>query len=118
MVIQIRVVDHTHKNYLTGKHEFIFRDWYKFNIYQRVHQNYVESLSFAQTSLLSAAIYKPKEAAAVGLLFIVGRIIYSFFYKKEKGALNKGRILGSILSLLAIFVNSGIFFTNFFKSLK
>ena len=78
--------------------------------------NYVEGVSFAQLSLLSSAIYKPKEAALVGLLYIFGRALYSFSYKKKKGALNKGRILGVVLSMSAIWINCGIFFYNFWKN--
>ena len=72
----------------------------------------------AQVSVLSSGIYNPKRAALIGLVYIFGRSLYSFFYKKDKGALNKGRIAGALICVLAMLVNSGIFFTNFVKSLK
>ena len=44
------------------------------------------------------------------------RLIYSIFYKKTGGAWNKGRILGVVISMIAILANSGIFFKNIYKS--
>jgi hypothetical protein len=35
--------------------------------------NSVEGISLAQTSLLAAGIYRPREAALIGLAYILGR---------------------------------------------
>lgn len=37
-----------------------YADWYHFNILQRIHLNYLESLPLALTSLLAAGLYRPK----------------------------------------------------------
>jgi hypothetical protein len=51
----------------------IFRDWYHFNVLQRIHLNYVENISIATTSTLAAGLYNPRYAAYAGLTYIVGR---------------------------------------------
>ena len=62
-----------HKDCLIGKKICYLRDWYRFNVLQRIHLNSVEGISLAQTSLLAAGIYRPREAALIGLAYILGR---------------------------------------------
>jgi hypothetical protein len=52
---------------------YLYRDWYRFNVLQRIHLNYVEGISLAQTSVLAAGLYKPKHAALIGLAYIIGK---------------------------------------------
>lgn len=54
------------------------RDWYQFNILQRIHLNYVENLSFATTATLAAGLFEPKAAAYTGLVYLLGRYSYLF----------------------------------------
>jgi uncharacterized membrane protein YecN with MAPEG domain len=107
----------TLKNSPTGTYKPKFRDWYSLNVLQRIHYNYLESINLAQLSTLASALYKPRHAAVAGMVFILGRVIYSIFYKQEKGALNKKRILGMMLCMASLVVNSGIFFYHFGKAL-
>ena len=115
---QIQEVVFTPKNFLISKFNQYHRDWYKLNVYQRIHLNYIEGMSLAQVSLLSSAIYKPKIAALLGVLYVVGRAMYSYFYKKKRGAMNKGRIAGITACMLAIVVNTIIFLSNVIKQMK
>lgn len=50
-----------------------YKDWYQFNILQRVHLNYLEQLPLALSALLAAGIYRPREAAGLGVLYLVGK---------------------------------------------
>ena len=73
-------------------------------------------MSLAQVSLLCSGLYKPKEAAVIGLCYVIGRAMYSFFCKKE--GLKKGRIAGMSICMLAVVVNTGIFIGCLIKKLK
>jgi len=42
--------------------------------------------------------------------------LYSFFYKREGGALNKGRMVGALVSFVCVLASSGVFFWNFYKN--
>lgn len=62
------------KNFHISNINFIiFRDWYNFNVLQRIHMNYVENISIATTTTLAAGLYNPRYAACAGLTYIVGR---------------------------------------------
>lgn len=66
-------VDNIPKDLLTGTIVYYDRDWYRFNVLQRIHLNYVEGVNLAQASVLAAGLYRPREAALVGLAYIIGR---------------------------------------------
>ena len=54
----IRVMVSILKSYPTSNlFKSNFRDWYKFNILQRIHLKYVENLSFATTATLAAGLF-------------------------------------------------------------
>lgn len=65
-------------SYPTSNHEFTLRDWYRFNVLQRIHMNYIENLSFATVSTLAAGLYDPKIASCMGLVFLLGRYFFSY----------------------------------------
>ena len=111
-------MENTQKGYHTSKKLNYLRDWYNLNVLQRIHLNYVEGISLAQLSVLSAGLYEPKIAAKLGVLYIVGRGMYSYFYKKKGGAFNKGRMAGMMIATLVCFVNTGIFLTKLYKQYK
>jgi hypothetical protein len=50
-----------------------YKDWYEFNVLQRIHLNYLETLPLALTSLFAAGYYKPKVASLIGGVYIVFR---------------------------------------------
>ena len=43
---------------------------------QRIHLNAVESQCLAHTAILSAGLYRPREAAIFGLLYLLGRYFF------------------------------------------
>ncbi|KAF9091582.1 Microsomal glutathione S-transferase 3 [Mortierella sp. AM989] len=53
---------------------------YIFNCYQRVHQNTLEGFSGYLATLLLSGINYPIPAAALGLVWILGRIFYFYGY--------------------------------------
>ena len=69
----IQEVDNILKDLLTGTIVCYNRDWYRFNVLQRIHLNYVEGVNLAQASVLAAGLYRPREAALFGLAYIIGR---------------------------------------------
>ncbi len=79
--------------------------------------NYIENISFATTATLAAGLYQPKAAAYIGLSFMFGRyfyrfikrLLYSLFYKKKGGALNKLRMAGAIVCFVSLLASSGVF---------
>ena len=48
-------------------------------------------------------------------MFIV-RLLYSIFYKKKGGALNKGRIAGVAITYIGFLGAIGVFTVNFYKN--
>jgi len=58
--------------------------------------------------LLTAGILYPRCASYCGVTFLVGRVLYTFFYRTRKGARHPLRELGSICATLSIFANFAI----------
>lgn len=72
-----------------------------FERYFRVHQNTLESLIVFIPSIFAFATYVHSEVAAgLGVIFLIGRIVYFRGYVKEP----KSRALGAMLSGLPIMV--------------
>jgi len=68
-----------------------------FNCYQRAHQNTLEKMPLFLILLLAAGVFNAKVATALGLFWIVSRVIYSVGYYS---GMPKNRVVGSLLSLL------------------
>merc|ERR1712055_999159 len=52
-----------------------------FNCYQRAHQNTLENIPLFLATLLISGLNFPKLAAGAGLVWLIGRVIYSYgFY--------------------------------------
>ncbi|MEP6485056.1 MAG: MAPEG family protein [Rudaea sp.] len=72
-----------------------------FERYFRVQQNTVESLiMFLPSMWLAVRYWYPTYVAAIGAVFVIGRLIYSFTYVSDP----KKRTLGMMLSTLPIVV--------------
>merc|ERR550519_1850744 len=68
-----------------------------FNCYQRAHQNTLEKMPLFLILLLAAGMSNAKVATALGLFWIVSRVIYSVGYYS---GFPRNRVVGSLLSLL------------------
>jgi hypothetical protein len=44
--------------------------------------NYQENISLATTATIAAGVYNPDIGVAVGVTYMVGRLLYSIFYKQ------------------------------------
>lgn len=88
------------------------KDWETFNNYQRAHYNYVEQVSSAQTFLLLGGLFHPIPSASLGLVYILGRQLYTWGYR-AKGA--SGRMAGALILDLALL---GMFGTTVYGSLN
>lgn len=76
-----------------------YKDWYTFNCAQRAHQNYVEQAASIVILILLLGLYAPVVAAQAGLVYIIGREIYSYGYRSGGPA---GRLVGAIMLDLAL----------------
>ncbi|GMH35665.1 hypothetical protein BSKO_03533 [Bryopsis sp. KO-2023] len=74
-------------------------DEVKFNCTQRAHQNHVEQAPLAMICIAALGAQKPVTAAALGMVYTIGRIIY--FKGYSSGNADK-RGPGAIISFLAL----------------
>ena len=75
-----------------------YKDWFLFNVGQRIHYHYLESVTSVVLWLLIAGLKHPWVAVAFGGAYIVGRIVFHIGYS-IKGP--KGRMAGFIMSMIA-----------------
>jgi glutathione S-transferase len=82
-----------------------YEQWYKFNNAQRAHYNFIE---FAPSGLVMhfvAGIYFPIAIAVIGVVAIIGRLIYSIGYANGGP---KGRLVGAIIGDLILLGQLGL----------
>ena len=72
-----------------------YPDWLAFNNAQRAHANMLEGLPAFYAALFCAGLQRPKMAAYLGAIYILGRAVYKAGYI-NKGP--KGRSAGAALS--------------------
>ncbi|RYP55214.1 hypothetical protein DL769_010225 [Monosporascus sp. CRB-8-3] len=70
-----------------------------FNCTQRAHANYTENLTPFLGSLLISSLVFPRAGAALGGIWVLGRIWYAVGYTGSKGP--KGRLPGYLMSTLS-----------------
>ena len=63
-----------------------YAHWLELAKAQRAHYNYLEVIASNLVLLLTASILIPRCACYCGISFLVGRILYSTFYKTSKGS--------------------------------
>merc|ERR1712215_365584 len=66
-----------------------------FNCYQRAHQNTLENIPLFLAILLISGLNFPKLAAGAGLVWLIGRVIYSYGYYTGEP---KNRLYGFFIS--------------------
>lgn len=90
-----------------------------FNCAQRVHQNTLESLPFFFANLAFGGLRYPIYAAAFGLVWLIGRVVFSVGYYTGKpkfrmpGALLS--MFGGLMPLFGLAIASGIAFVTLEK---
>jgi uncharacterized membrane protein YecN with MAPEG domain len=86
-----------------------YRQWFEFNNYQRVHQNFLEFAPIIFLTLFLAGIYYPLWAAILGLILVVARLVYTIGY--IAGGPNF-RIFGALFNHLSVFALIGLSFAS------
>lgn len=83
-----------------------------FNCYQRCHQNTLENMPFFLATLVGGGLVYPFWSTMCGVVWIVGRIIYTLGYSTGKPKYRfPGFILSSIIAqlcLLGLTITSGV----------
>ncbi|EGR31484.1 mapeg family protein, putative [Ichthyophthirius multifiliis] len=82
-----------------------YSSWLIFNKAQRVHQNFVETLTISLLAILIGGLSFPISVASVSLAEFIGRI-FTLSYISSKGASHPLRIIGLILIYGAIITNN------------
>jgi hypothetical protein len=75
----------------------------------------VENINLASIAVVAAGVVKANYGVGVGVGYMIGRLLYSKFYKKEKGARNAGRIGGIIICQIATLTGIVLFLSSFIK---
>ena len=73
-----------------------YKDWYQFNIYQRIHGNSLEHLSWFLPLLFVQGIWMPRFATGMAGVMLIGRELYRFGYLDKDGPSSKVREAGAI----------------------
>ncbi len=79
-----------------------YKEWFEFNIVQRIHMNFLEQLMIVSFLLLTAGLKHPVYTVYAGVAYAVGRVIQVFGYKRSVDGRKPGGLV-FILSLLALF---------------
>ncbi|OZJ04949.1 DNA-directed RNA polymerase II subunit rpb1 [Bifiguratus adelaidae] len=78
-----------------------------FNCYQRAHQNTLETYPIFLVSLFTGGLGYPVASAALGALWILGRLVYAFGYSTGQPA-KRNRGAFAYLGLLGLWITSGM----------
>jgi len=62
-----------------------------------------------------AGVVKANYGVGVGVGYMIGRLLYSICYKKEKGARNAGRITGILICHIATVAGFAFFLSSLIK---
>ena len=85
-----------------------YKQWFEFNIAQRIHSNFLEQLLIVTLLLLTAGLKHPGYTVYAGIIYSVGRVIMAIgYYREAKGRIPGGMILNfSLLALFGLSVHS------------
>ena len=73
-----------------------YKDWYQFNINQRIHGNSIEHLSWFLPLLFVQGIFAPRFSAGMAATMLIGRELYRFGYLTKEGPSSRIREAGAI----------------------
>ena len=74
-----------------------YEAWYEFNNAQRVHLQYMESITQMLCMQLFAGLQWPIPTMAIGVVYLIGRIIYTCGYMRGGP---KGRYIGAAIIMI------------------
>ncbi|KAF8416848.1 hypothetical protein EV426DRAFT_396321 [Tirmania nivea] len=76
---------------------------FAFNCAQRAHQNFLEQLPIFMGSMLVGGLKYPIAMSAMGVAWIVGRVLYGFGYKNSPhNSTGQGRYKGAIALIVQL----------------
>eukprot|EP01087_Luapelamoeba_hula_P003231 TRINITY_DN13028_c0_g1_i1.p1 TRINITY_DN13028_c0_g1~~TRINITY_DN13028_c0_g1_i1.p1 ORF type:complete len:187 (-),score=24.68 TRINITY_DN13028_c0_g1_i1:101-661(-) len=81
------------------------QDWIKFNNHQRSHYNYIEGIATILVFLLVGGLFYPNLSAALGAVYVLGRLIYGIGYAISG---SRGRMAGVALVDISLVVLFGL----------
>lgn len=90
-----------------------YENWVTFNNVQRAHYNMVESSGPVLAMIVFGGLFQPKICTGLGLLYSLGRILYSTGYTSKAGA--NGRITGAVIGAVS---SLGLVVLSFFYGVK
>lgn len=76
--------------------ELPYKQWYRFNIHQRIHSNSLEHLSWFLPLLFVQGVFMPRFAAGMAATMLVGREFYRFGYLDKQGPSSHVREVGAV----------------------
>ena len=86
-----------------------YKEWYEFNVTQRIHNNSLEHMSWFLPLLFVGGIFKPRLAASVAGVVFVGREFYRIGYLTKEGPSSVIREIGAVpVNVSEIFLILGI----------
>ena len=80
-----------------------YRDWFQFNLSQRCHGNFTETVVQQTLAMLVCGVFYPTLATYLGVASIVGRLAYTVGYQREP----KARVFGFIVTMLSLLTMTG-----------
>ena len=86
-----------------------YREWYEFNLSQRVHYNFIEHIASVLILLILGGIALPTAAGWLGWAYFIGRVFYTAGYLM-KGP--KGRLVGALIVDLSFIGLVGVAFAS------
>ena len=82
-----------------------YKDWYMQNIYQRIHGNSLEHLSWCLPLLFVQGVFMPRFSTLMATTMLIGREFYRFGYLDRDGPSSRVREVGAVaLNAAGIFL--------------
>ena len=85
-----------------------YKQWFDFNVVQRIHMNFLEQLFFLLFLILTAGVTNPAYTVYAGIAYCLGRLIMALGYLRSPKDRRPGGILlnGSTLALFGLSAHS------------
>ena len=77
-----------------------YLNWFNFNVQQRIHKNFLESVAQNVFNMLLLGLFSPYFGLTCGILACLGRVIYQLGYARQP----KARVPGFLISMITLTV--------------